>query len=66
MRLGRYINHVGPQHTFPIPPGILRTDGRNTLAIAVRNEDDAGGQVTLRQNADPATRLRVSDVPGSC
>jgi beta-galactosidase GanA len=33
-QLGRYVNDVGPQHTFPVPPGILRTDGRNTLAIA--------------------------------
>ncbi|GAA4614281.1 beta-galactosidase [Actinoallomurus liliacearum] len=67
-QLGRYINDVGPQHTFPIPPGILRTDGRNTLAIAVWNVDDATGglgQVGLRQYADLATSLRASDVPAT-
>ena len=33
--LGQYINDVGPQHTFVLPNGILRTRGRNTLALAV-------------------------------
>ncbi|MCO5998916.1 glycoside hydrolase family 35 protein [Actinoallomurus rhizosphaericola] len=64
-QLGRYVNDVGPQRSFPIPPGILRTDGRNTLAIAVWNEDGRTGglgQVGLRQYADLATSLRVSDV----
>jgi beta-galactosidase len=67
-QLGRYVNDVGPQHTFPIPPGILRTDGRNTLAIAVWNEDDSTGglgQVGLQQYADLATSLRVSNVDGT-
>ncbi|HEU5156740.1 MAG TPA: beta-galactosidase [Streptosporangiaceae bacterium] len=65
-QLGRYINHVGPQRTFPVPPGILRTNGANTLAIAVWNEDgDTGGlgAVTLDQYANLATGLRVSNVP---
>lgn len=33
--LGQYANDVGPQHTFVLPNGILRTRGRNTLALAV-------------------------------
>ncbi|MFJ3795494.1 beta-galactosidase [Streptomyces sp. NPDC090088] len=33
--LGQYINDVGPQHTFVLPNGILRTRGANTLALAV-------------------------------
>lgn len=33
--LGQYINDVGPQHTFVLPNGILRTNGSNTLALAV-------------------------------
>lgn len=32
--VGRYINNLGPQNTFYLPQGLLRTDGRNTLAIA--------------------------------
>ena len=36
--LGQYINHVGPQHTFVLPNGILHTgigdDGKNTLLAA--------------------------------
>ncbi|MBX7551477.1 beta-galactosidase [Streptomyces sp. tea 10] len=36
--LGQYINNVGPQHTFVLPNGILRTRGANTLALAVLSE----------------------------
>jgi len=64
-QLGRYINDVGPQHSFPVPPGILRTDGRNTLAIAVWNADASTGglgQVGLEQYGNVSTSLRVSDV----
>jgi beta-galactosidase GanA len=67
-QVGRYINHVGPQRTFPVPPGILRTNGANTLAIAVWSEDGGAGgtgglgQVTLDQYANLATGLKVSNV----
>ncbi|MFF8590395.1 beta-galactosidase [Streptomyces sp. NPDC015220] len=36
--LGQYVNDVGPQHTFVLPNGILRTRGVNTLALAVLSE----------------------------
>jgi beta-galactosidase GanA len=36
--LGQYINDVGPQHTFVLPNGILRTRGANTLALAVLSD----------------------------
>ncbi|WP_330457655.1 beta-galactosidase [Streptomyces sp. NBC_00820] len=36
--MGQYINNVGPQHTFVLPGGILRTRGTNTLALAVLSE----------------------------
>ncbi|PZG79067.1 beta-galactosidase, partial [Streptomyces sp. NTH33] len=36
--LGQYVNGVGPQHTFVLPNGILRTRGTNTLALAVLSE----------------------------
>jgi len=32
--IGRYINDLGPQNTFYLPQGLLRTDGQNTFAIA--------------------------------
>jgi beta-galactosidase GanA len=65
-QIGRYINHVGPQRTFPVPPGILRTNGTNTLAIAVWSEDGSTGglgAVALDQYANLATSLKVSNVP---
>jgi beta-galactosidase len=63
--MGRYINDLGPEHSFPVPPGILRPDGSNTLAIAVWNEDAGSGglgQVSLQRYANLATALRVGDV----
>ncbi|MDD5503069.1 MAG: beta-galactosidase [Candidatus Thermoplasmatota archaeon] len=47
--IGRYWNEKGPQHKFYLPEGILNTNGRNTLAIAVWNmgEDGAIGKVSL-------------------
>ncbi|MEU5362589.1 beta galactosidase jelly roll domain-containing protein [Streptomyces sp. NPDC005925] len=36
--LGQYVNDVGPQHTFVLPNGILRTRGDNTLALAVLSD----------------------------
>jgi beta-galactosidase GanA len=65
-QLGRYVNDVGPQHSFPVPPGILRTNGANTIAIAVWNEDESTGglgDVRLEQYANLATGLRVGNVP---
>ncbi|MEU5088012.1 beta-galactosidase [Streptomyces sp. NPDC021356] len=48
--LGQYVNDVGPQHTFVLPNGILRTRDTNTLALAVLSggAGEAGpGQVRL-------------------
>jgi beta-galactosidase GanA len=64
-QFGRYINHVGPQRTFPIPAGILRTNGSNTLALAVWSEDGQTGglgNVKLEQYANLAGGVKVSNV----
>jgi beta-galactosidase GanA len=37
--MGQYINDVGPQTTFVLPAGILRTRGANVLALAVTGAD---------------------------
>ncbi len=42
-QLGRYINDLGPQHSFPIPNGILNPNGGNSIAIAVSNADGTTG-----------------------
>jgi beta-galactosidase GanA len=65
-QIGRYINDVGPQVSFPVPPGILRTDGRNSLAISVWNTDATTGglgPVALEQYGNHSTSLRIRDVP---
>jgi hypothetical protein len=67
--LGQYINDVGPQHTFVLPNGILRTHGHNTLAIAVITNNAGGGPtgggfgtVSLVDLGTVASGLQVSDV----
>ncbi|KAL4787125.1 beta-galactosidase [Aspergillus varians] len=34
-QFGKYINHIGPQKSFPAPEGILNYNGPNTLALSV-------------------------------
>ncbi|GAA2533928.1 beta-galactosidase [Winogradskya humida] len=36
--MGQYIADVGPQHTFVLPTGVLRPNGRNTIALAVTSD----------------------------
>jgi hypothetical protein len=63
--LGQYINNIGPQHTFVLPDGILRTSGANTLSIAViSNGAGTGGlgTVSLVDLGTVASALQVPDV----
>ncbi len=67
--LGQYVNDVGPQHTFVLPNGILRTRGSNTLALAVLSDgtSEAGpGAVRLELLGSAAGGVEVLgvDSPG--
>ncbi|OLE28973.1 MAG: hypothetical protein AUG44_05885 [Actinobacteria bacterium 13_1_20CM_3_71_11] len=64
-QVGRYVNDVGPQHLFPIPPGIVNPSGTNTIAIAVWSKDDTSaglGTVSLAALNTYATSLTVGTV----
>lgn len=58
---GRYINALGPQHEFVLPPGLLNTHGVNTLAIASWSTEHSGGlgKVSLVELGNYRTSLRV-------
>jgi hypothetical protein len=63
--IGRYINALGPERSFPMPAGIVRANGQNTLAIAVWNEGRSTGglgTVRLQRYTNLATSLRIPDV----
>ena len=48
---GKVIPNLGPQDEFPVPPGILNTNGENRLAIAVHgmlDEDNVFSDVQLK------------------
>lgn len=64
-QLGNYVNYVGPEHSFPIPNGILNPNGRNTIAIAVWNLDGSTGglgTVALTNYGSYASSLKVGMV----
>jgi beta-galactosidase len=63
--MGQYINDLGPQHSFPVPNGILNPRGENTVAIAVWNTENSGGglgSVSLVNYGSAASPLRVGAV----
>ncbi len=63
--VGNYVNYLGPQHSFPVPNGILKTNGRNTIAIAVWNLDGTTGglgTVSLTNYGSYASSLSVRPV----
>lgn len=61
--IGRYINDVGPQREFVIPPGILRPNGRNTLAVATWSTDNSGlGSVRLVAVNSVASGITIGNV----
>jgi len=41
--MGEYVSDIGPQHTFPIPNGILHPHGNNRIDIAVWKTDTSPG-----------------------
>ncbi|MFF4259777.1 beta-galactosidase [Streptomyces sp. NPDC001663] len=62
-QVGNYVNYLGPQHTFPVPNGILNPNGRNSIAIAVWNLDGSTGglgEVALTNYGSYASSLRVA------
>ncbi len=67
--LGQYINDVGPQHTFVLPNGILRTRGTNTLALAVLSDGTTPAgpgdvRLTLLGAARGGIPVKAVDSPG--
>ncbi|EPD63722.1 beta-galactosidase [Streptomyces sp. HGB0020] len=62
-QVGNYVNYLGPQHTFPVPNGILNPNGHNSIAIAVWNLDGSTGglgKVSLTNYGSYASSLRVA------
>jgi beta-galactosidase len=62
--IGRYVADLGPEHTFPVPAGILRAQGQNTIGIAAWGLDThAGlGSVQLVSLGTYASSLQVHNV----
>ncbi|PYH42544.1 glycoside hydrolase family 35 protein [Aspergillus saccharolyticus JOP 1030-1] len=39
---GKYVPYLGPQTTFPVPPGIINNRSKNTIGISLWAQTDAG------------------------
>ncbi|KAK1842878.1 beta-galactosidase [Colletotrichum chrysophilum] len=42
---GKYVPHIGPQTRFPVPPGVINNRGRNTIAVSLWAQTDAGAKL---------------------
>ena len=42
---GKYVPHLGPQTRFPVPPGVINNRGRNTFALSLWAQTDAGAKL---------------------
>jgi beta-galactosidase len=42
-QMGNYVSDMGPQHSFPIPNGVLQPRGKNSIVIAVWKLDESEG-----------------------
>jgi beta-galactosidase GanA len=61
--MGNYVNYLGPQHSFPVPNGVLNPHGQNRIAIAVWNLDGSTGglgTVALTNYGSYASSLTVA------
>jgi hypothetical protein len=61
--MGNYVNYLGPQHSFPIPNGVLNPHGSNDIKIAVWNIDGSTGglgSVALTNYGSYASSLAVA------
>ncbi|MFI1092510.1 beta-galactosidase [Streptomyces sp. NPDC020917] len=61
--MGNYVNYLGPQHSFPVPNGILNPNRNNRIAIAVWNLDGSTGglgKVELTNYGSYASSLKVA------
>ncbi|KAK4236777.1 glycoside hydrolase [Achaetomium macrosporum] len=45
-QFGRYISHIGPQTSFPVPEGILNYRGANSIAIAIWATQPGGARIS--------------------
>ncbi|CAK44945.1 CAZyme family GH35 [Aspergillus niger] len=42
---GKYVPYLGPQTTFPIPPGIINNRDKNTIGLSLWAQTDAGAKL---------------------
>jgi hypothetical protein len=64
-QVGNYVNYLGPQHTFPVPNGILNPNGRNSLAHRLRQLRLVPARRAERQPALRPPEVRDAEASGS-
>ncbi|OTA54670.1 glycoside hydrolase family 35 protein [Hypoxylon sp. EC38] len=46
-QFGKFVGHIGPQTSFPVPEGILNYNGENWIGLAIWRMEDSGGTPVL-------------------
>ncbi|KAI1140748.1 glycoside hydrolase family 35 protein [Hypoxylon sp. FL0543] len=46
-QFGKFIGHIGPQASFPVPEGILNYNGENWIGLAIWRMEDSGDAPVL-------------------
>lgn len=46
-QFGKYVNHIGPQTSYPVPEGILNYHGENYVGISLWNQEGGNTNVKL-------------------
>lgn len=44
-QFGKYVNHIGPQTSFPVPEGILNYHGENWVAMTLWAMEQGGAKI---------------------
>ena len=57
-QFGKYVNHIGPQLSYPVPEGILNYHGSNYVGLSIWSLEDEGVEVKLA-----GLKLQSSNTP---
>jgi hypothetical protein len=65
-QFGKYVNNIGPQLDYPVPPGIWNVRGTNRVAVSLWALEDGGARVAnFSLKAGPAIMTGFGEVQSS-
>jgi hypothetical protein len=63
-QFGKYVNNIGPEVDYPVPPGVWNVRGTNRVAVSLWALEAGGAKVSsFKLRAGPAIMSGYGDVP---